>query len=121
MKISFVEITLLLMYTVLLSSGQILLKFAASGVNSLGAGNSFILRLACQPAFWAACVIYGLTTVLWVWLLTRMPMSIAYPFVTFALIVVPLLSSRLFAETLSYQYWLGASLIVVGACIIVQS
>jgi drug/metabolite transporter (DMT)-like permease len=121
MRISYAEFFLLMAYSLLLSSGQILFKIAAAGINSLGNHESFVLRLIYQPAFWGACFIYGVTTVLWVWLLTRMPMSIAYPFVTFALIIVPLLSSRFFAESLSIQYWIGASLIIVGACIIVQS
>ena len=121
MRISYIEFALLMIYSLLLSSGQILFKIAASGINSLDNQESFVLRLIYQPAFWGACFIYGVTTVLWVWLLTRMPMSIAYPFVTFALIIVPLLSSRFFAESLSIQYWVGAGLIVAGACIIVQS
>jgi beta-galactosidase/beta-glucuronidase len=40
-----------------------------------------LLALLVQPSLYAACLLCAAATVLWVWLLTYIPLSAAYPFV----------------------------------------
>jgi drug/metabolite transporter (DMT)-like permease len=73
-----------------------------------------LLNLAQVPAFYAAIVLYALSTFLWVWLLSRITLVQAYPWVATGVIIVPLLSMLIFGERVTSTYWLGAVLIVAG-------
>ena len=70
-----------------------------------------------QPGLYAALVLYGLATALWVWILSRVPLSTAYPWVAMGVIVVPILSWWVFDERLSATFWMGVAFIVVGIAI----
>ena len=41
-------------------------------------------------AFYVACLLYAAATVLWVWILTKLPLSTAYPFVGLSFVMVAL-------------------------------
>lgn len=103
----------LLSFAVLLAVGQFLFKRSALALTDLGLSDS-LLALARLPAFYAALILYGGSTVLWVWILTRVPLSLAYPFVAVVMILVPFIGWYCFEESLSPAYWIGASLIVAG-------
>ena len=121
MRISYSQIALLVLFAILLASGQILFKLTAKELLGVSGGQNFVARLLQQPVFWLACLVYGLTTVLWIWLLIQVPLSLAYPFVTLALVIVPIVGWLWFSEPLNTQYWIGMSLIIVGTTVIVQS
>jgi drug/metabolite transporter (DMT)-like permease len=103
----------LLCFAVLLAVGQFLFKRSALALAGLGASDA-LLTLARLPAFYAAIFLYGGSTLLWVWILTRVPLSLAYPFVAVVMILVPVIGWSCFDETLSPAYWIGAALIVAG-------
>lgn len=103
----------LLSFALLLAVGQFLFKRSALALAGLGLGES-VLTLARLPAFYAALILYGGSTVLWVWILTRVPLSLAYPFVAVVMILVPIIGWSCFGEALSPAYWIGAALIVAG-------
>lgn len=104
---------LLFAFALLLSAGQILFKKAAlSGVGS-GLAASFI-----NTWMIAALTLYGGATILWVWLLRTIPLSIAYPFAALGFILVPLSAALLFGEPIRPSYMLGSILIVAGIAII---
>jgi drug/metabolite transporter (DMT)-like permease len=109
------------LFAVLLATGQVLFRLSAGKLVADTRLPDLVVNLFRQPIFWGACLIYGLTTVLWVWLLTKVPLSLAYPFVTLALVIVPIISWMYFSEPLSVYYWVGMTMIIVGACVIVQS
>src|SRR5437867_1430950 len=73
-------IALLIGYPLLLAAGQILFKRTATRLVGLPMPEQ-LMALLVQPSFYAACLLYAAATVLWVWLLTHIPLSAAYPFV----------------------------------------
>lgn len=107
----------LTLFAVVLAGGQLLFKVAATGLRGV-AGPKLLLAMATSPALWVALAFYGGATVLWVWLLTRVPLSRAYPFSALGLVLVPLAANLLFGERLRPVFWLGAALIVAGILII---
>lgn len=56
----------------------------------------------------------GLALLLWLVVLSVMPVSQAYPMLSLSYIVVMLLARWLFKEQISLQHWLGAGLIMLG-------
>jgi drug/metabolite transporter (DMT)-like permease len=111
--VSVLDLIGLLLFTTLMAFGQFLFKHSALALSGLGLSDS-LLALARLPVFYAALVLYGGSTLLWVWILTRVPLSLAYPFVAVVMILVPVMGWICFDEHLSPAYWIGAGLIIAG-------
>lgn len=103
----------LAIFTLMLAVGQLLFKAAGLAMQGLPLRDG-LLVLARVPAFYAAIVLYALSTVLWVWLLSRVTLMQAYPWASAGVIIVPLLSAMIFGERVAATYWLGAALVVAG-------
>jgi drug/metabolite transporter (DMT)-like permease len=103
----------LVFFTLVLTSGQVFFKLAAPAFigKPLALG---VLELARTPAFYAGITLYGAATLLWVWILSRVPLSQAYPWVAIATVAVPLLASQMFDERVNASYWLGVAFVVLG-------
>jgi drug/metabolite transporter (DMT)-like permease len=102
----------------ILAAGQLLFKKTAQALHAASFIGSIEAMLR-QPAFYAAVTLYALSTFLWVWVLTRVPLSIAYPFVGLAMMIVPLLGCWFFGETTNLAYWIGAAM-VAGGIVVIQ-
>jgi drug/metabolite transporter (DMT)-like permease len=107
------QILLLVAYAAGMSGGQILFKMAA-----LRSGDGSLLDrffgLAFNIYFLAAFVLYAAYAVLWVWILTVIPLSRAYPFVALAFALTPLLGGLLFGDTISLRLIAGIVFILCG-------
>lgn len=100
-------------FAFLLATGQILFKYAAQSsprIDSVGG----VFGLLLNPYLWAAGVLYGGATILWVMILQHVPLSRAYVFAALGFAIVPLASAALFGDSLSTRFMIGALLIVVG-------
>lgn len=90
--------------------GQILFKLASQ---ALGSGTN-LWALISSPYLIGGGALYVAATFTWIWLLSRVELSQAYPFMALSFVMVPLLSMAFLGEEVSYRYWLGIALIVVG-------
>ena len=102
----------------MLAVGQVLFKFAANGIDiaQKGFGGAVLLNK------WliVALAVYFVATVLWLLVLRKVPLNLAYPFVALAFIFVPVLGHYLLAEPLRLQSLLGAALIGAGVWVSVR-
>jgi drug/metabolite transporter (DMT)-like permease len=64
--------------------------------------------------FLVAVLLYGLLSILWVWVLTFTPLSRAYPFVAIAFALTPVLGGLVFSEPLSTRLLIGIVIIACG-------
>ena len=69
--------------------------------------------------FLAAATLYAALTVMWVWILTIVPLSRAYPFVVLSFVLTPLGAAFFFGESLTLEYGIGISVILVGLSFLV--
>jgi drug/metabolite transporter (DMT)-like permease len=99
-----------------LAAGQVFFKYSASALKDKPVADGF-LELAQSPAFYAGVTLYGAATLLWVWILSRVPLSQAYPWVALAMSAVPILAVVVFDERFDSSYWLGVGLVVLGVFI----
>jgi multidrug transporter EmrE-like cation transporter len=114
------QVYLLISFALLLSVGQILFKFVSQSSAPLTSLQN-ILLLATNLWFYGALFFYGISTLLWIYILQKTPLSLAYPFVAIGFIVVPIASHFIFYETLRPQYFIGVALIVIGIIVISQT
>ena len=109
-----------------MSLGQILFKKTALSISlSMGSNNSLglfegLIKALSVPWLYLALCVYALATVFWLYLLQRIPLSLAYPFSAFAMVIVPIAAVLIFGERLNWSYWVGVSLIVIGIIIIAR-
>ncbi len=78
---------------------------------------NLIISLLKVPYFFLALAVYASATFLWLFILQKVPLSVAYPFTALAMVIIPLLSIFLFDEKLDITYWFGSMLIVSGIII----
>ena len=105
------------------ATAHILLKI---GMNQVGEVNAEALktpgRLVGQPvttpAILAAIPVYAISSVGWVVVLSRLNLSVAYPFLASLYIFLPILSMLFLSETLSTQHWAGIVVIGIGVGIV---
>lgn len=99
---------------ILLVSGQLLWK---AGMNQTGTGPLWRHALL-SPAIWAGLGLYGLATVLWLFVLSRLPLAVAYPIQATAYVLGMVAARWLLGEMVSTTSWVGGLLILLGAGLI---
>lgn len=95
----------------LLSFGQILFKWASS---SLTLNDP---RSLASPSLIAALVVYGVATVMWILVLKKVPLSLAFPFYGLTFLFVPVLAHYLLGEKIGYQTMVGGTIIMFGVLV----
>lgn len=111
--VSFSQTLLLLFYAVGMAAGQVLFKLAAGRYGSNGWVAGF-RSVFSAPEIYLGIALYGFLTVFWVWLLTFIPLSRAYPVIVVPLILTSALGVILFAEPMSAKLVVGMLLIFGG-------
>lgn len=102
------DLGLILCTVASLAAGQICFKLASP------AFSIFTFRSLFSPIFIVALIIYGAATVLWVVVLSRVPLTVAYPLVALSYLIVPLLARLFLGEPLDWQTFAGALVIMFG-------
>ena len=106
---------LLILTCVLLNAGAQLLLKAATNAVPLG------WRLAVEPHLVTGLVLYGLSVVLWIVALSRVPVSIAYPMVSLGYVVNAIAAWHLLGETLTPMRIAGTGVILLGVLMVARS
>jgi drug/metabolite transporter (DMT)-like permease len=100
-----------------ISAGQILFKMSAAAMHE--AGNHFDPK--GLAILFVALVLYGVTTLAWVWVLQKLELGRAYPLMALAFALVPLASHFIFGERFQPQYFVGVGLIMAGILVSVKA
>mgnify|MGYP001249592838 CR=1 FL=1 len=106
-------IFLLLAYGVVLAVGQLFFKISSRKIDHIDLFSSdFIGKLVTQPYFLLACFVYGLCTLVWVGILARINLSIAYPFaISTSILTTSLMGLFVFREQIGWQTVIAYALI----------
>ena len=112
-------LSLTVLCVLLLALGQMLFKTAA-GQWRIDGWSWSSLRSLVSPALLAGLLLYAATTVLWVFILRSVPLTLAYSVYALAFVFVPLLAYFVFDEPLTLNTLLGAALIVAGVIVTVR-
>lgn len=108
--------------SILLTSGaQILLKAGTNALKALPAADgplTFVLRVATQPFMIGGLVCYALSFGVWILVLSRLPVSVAYPMLALGYIVTAILGFALFGEQLGWVKITGVLIIILGVTIL---
>ena len=105
---------------ILLSGGQVFLKFALMRMEQFSWSWSYFHSLLTNWRFLACGICYGVGSVLWMYILKNFPFSIAYPLVSISYVIGIFAAVIFFHEQVPLTRWLGVLLIMGGCCLIVK-
>lgn len=109
------NIVLCLINVCMMALGQLLFKLGSNGKTL--SSFSDILSLLFSPVILLALAVYGCTTILWLYILSKVKISFAYPIQALAFPIVLILSSLIFREEIPLNRWIGVAIIVLGTYI----
>ena len=106
----------LLLSVVLNAGGQILFKAAR-----LAYPEDSLVSIFFHIETWLGFILYGLSAVCWLWVLSRAQLSFAYPVLALSFPIVVALSAVLFGEYISALRWAGVAVIVLGVSLLAKT
>ena len=117
---------LILLTGVLLNAAaQLGLKAAtrASGVIQMTGSSLWQsgLTLVREPALWGALLAYGLSLIIWIVGLSRVPVSQAYPLLSLGYVVNALFAWMLLGENVNLMRMGGIGIIMIGVLLVARS
>jgi drug/metabolite transporter (DMT)-like permease len=109
---------LLLLNVILLVSGQMLWKIGASSINEWGFQT--IIYLLRSPYFIGGGVLYVFATFIWMYIISKMPFSVAYPIQSLSYALGVIMAYFIFKEQVDMSQWLGVLVIIFGVYLIAK-
>jgi drug/metabolite transporter (DMT)-like permease len=103
----------------LLAIGQVLFKIAALQWRIDGWSWATLRGFLSMPMI-AALVVYGVATILWVYVLRFVPLVAAYAVFSLAFIITPLFAHVALGEPLTLKTLVGGAIIVLGVTVAVS-
>ncbi|MFG1412758.1 EamA family transporter [Xanthobacter sp. VTT E-85241] len=116
-------IAVILLSVALNASAQILLRWGArSGLGfEDGATLTNLLRVLVRPGIFGGLACYAISVAVWVYVLSRVEASFAYPFLGLGFVFVALASWQLLGEPLTPQRLGGTLLVGLGVVVLATS
>ena len=109
------SLLLTMLCVLFIAFGQVLFKMAAIR-SQVDSDASALERWFNLPLLFAL-IIYGVATLLWIWILRSVALNIAYPLFALAFLIVPLLAYFFLNEPLSVRQLIGGAIVVIGVAI----
>lgn len=79
------------------------------------------VKIATNPPIIAGLACYGVSVVVWIMALSRVPVSVAYPMLSVGYIVNAFAAWMLFGESLGAQKLVGIGFIMIGVYLVARS
>ena len=105
--------------------GQLAIKLGVShagGGLPSGAGLAGLLAFIVRsPAILGGLLLYGIGALAWVVVLSRLDLSLAYPFLALNFVFVVAVSRFVLGEPVPWLRWVGVGVICVGILVVARS
>ena len=82
-----------------------------------GVGDA-LFAVMTSPLIWSGLIIYGLSIAMWLWVLSKVDLSVAYPFVGVSFLITMAFGALLLDESVTPLRIIG-TLLIAGGCILV--
>jgi drug/metabolite transporter (DMT)-like permease len=77
-----------------------------------------VTRAIAEPRLWIGLMLFGVSALFWLVVLSRLPLSVAYPVVGVSYVIVVALSRFMLHEHVPSLRWVGAVVVAIGIGII---
>ena len=121
--VSAVSLALLVVSVVFAIAGQLTLKSAMEEVGRIGArevskAGETVKRAIKEPRLWIGLILFGVSALFWLVVLSRVPLSVAYPFVGVSYILIVAFSRLFLHEHVPALRWIGVIVVALGIAIV---
>jgi drug/metabolite transporter (DMT)-like permease len=122
-RMSISSLALVLFAVIAAACAQLMLKYGmqAATVRAHHTGGSLVLAAVASPWVLGGLAVFAVSAVAWLGALSRVPLSVAYPFNALGYIAILTLSIVILHERASLLTWAGSLLVVSGLLIVVLS
>ncbi len=112
---------LVLFAVIAAATGQVMLKHGMqiASARAADSGGSLVLRAATSPWVLLGLVVFGVSAIAWLGALSKLPLSVAYPFNAVGYLVILLASIVVLHERASVLTWVGSLMVVSGLVLVV--
>jgi drug/metabolite transporter (DMT)-like permease len=118
--LSFTSVALLLFAVGSAATGQVLLKHGMTRA-AQGNGSSLLVRAATSPWVLVGLAVFALSAVAWLTTLSRVPLSVAYPFNALGYLAILTASTFILDERTNVWTWIGTLCVVGGLVLVVAT
>jgi multidrug transporter EmrE-like cation transporter len=105
-------------------AGQLILKYAISKLSldmSETGPLGYYVRLFTTPIVLLGFFMYGLSSLVWLFILSKLPLSLAYPLVSMGYVLVVFFSWLLLREHVNVTRMIGVGVICLGVALLAAS
>jgi drug/metabolite transporter (DMT)-like permease len=118
-----ISFALLLVSVIFAIAGQFTLKSAMERIGRIGTAQvsqplETVTRALTEPRLWVGLTLFGVSALFWLVVLSRVPLSVAYPIVGLSYVIVVVLSRYMLHEHIPTLRWVGAVVVAIGIAII---
>ena len=116
-----VSLGLVLFAVIAAATGQVMLKHGMqiASARAADSGGSLVLRAATSPWVLLGLVVFGVSAIAWLGALSKLPLSVAYPFNAVGYLVILLASILVLHERANVLTWVGSLMVVSGLVLVV--
>lgn len=93
--------------------GQIFFKRGIAS-SSLAPNISSVIQTVLTPYVCFGFLTYGISSIIWLFVLQRFPLSVAYPSLALTYVIVVIISTFIFKESLTFEKIIGILFIFIG-------
>lgn len=108
------------------SVGALLMKIGAGQMgavqlNSAQAATHFLLKIFTSPTVLGGMALYFFSAAVWLYLLTKLDISIVQPILALTYVVTPILAIFFLGEGVPLSRWAGIAVIILGVFIVART
>lgn len=108
------------------SVGGILMKLGASNIGAIQITNIheailFFIKIFSNITVLGGIALYFLSTIIWIFLLTKLPISFVQPILALTYVLTPILAIVFLNENIPAMRWVGIAIIVIGVFMVART
>jgi drug/metabolite transporter (DMT)-like permease len=122
---SAISFGLLFVSVIFAIAGQLTLKSAMAperigriGTAQVSRPAETMIKALKEPLLWAGLTLFGVSALFWLIVLSRVPLSVAYPVVGLSYIVIVALARFVLHESVPPLRWVGVGIVALGIAVI---
>jgi drug/metabolite transporter (DMT)-like permease len=122
---TYLQLSIILVTVFLSACAQVLLKLGMNNVESNGGlldeGAISLFKALFSPLVFSGIFIYGVSILAWLWVLSKVDLSVAYPFVGVSFVFTFLFGVFILGESFAAYKVIGTLLIILGCFLVAKS
>lgn len=102
---------------------QLSIKYGVSGLGDLGFKTNFInsfAHLIVSPGILAGLLMYAVSVFVWMYVLSKVEVSIAYPLLSIGYVLNVILAAYFFSEPITANKIVGITIIIFGVFVLTK-